>query len=213
MKIVCLSNSFREGGRCLGGVELDQDDNPVSHRNRPKWIRPVCNTEHHEVPTHLVSHINLLDIIEFDFNENVGSNHQTESVSFGKNSIKKIGRYEKSKLNLICENNTLQNIFGNRGKAIPEEAISYLTYSLLMICVEEFEVNKKTYEEKKYPQIRLAFRFKNILYDLPITDPFFLHQYQSNNNILDNFDKLYLSLSLAAPYKEWYYKLVAGILF
>ena len=48
MKIVCLANSFRTGGRCLGGVELDQNNNPVFQNNRPKWVRPVCNTENEE---------------------------------------------------------------------------------------------------------------------------------------------------------------------
>ena len=41
MKIVCLANSFRVGGRCLGGIELDQNNNPVIQNGRPfriKWM-------------------------------------------------------------------------------------------------------------------------------------------------------------------------------
>lgn len=213
MKIVCLANSFREGGRCLGGVALDSNNKPSFENNRPKWIRPVCNTEHHEVPVNLVSHINLLDIIEFEFKKNVGSNHQSESVLFKENSIKIVGKYQKKELKSICENDSFTKLFGNKGKAVSEDAISNLSYSLLMIYLEDFEVNEKTYEDKQYPQIRLAFRFNNILYDLPITDPYFLHQYQSNSNILNGVNKLYITLSLAAPYKDWYYKLVAGIIY
>ena len=213
MRIVCLANSFRVGGRCLGGVALDINNNPIFENGRPKWIRPVCNTEHHEVPTGLVSHINLLDIIEFEFKKNVGSNHQTESVLFKENSIKVIDKYVKKNLIALCENNNFTKIFENKGKAVPEDAISNLSYSLLMVYLKDFEINEKTYEEKEYPQIRLAFRFNNILYDLPITDPNFLHKYQSDNTILNNVNKLFISLSLAAPLNGWYYKLIAGIIF
>ena len=38
MKIVCLANSFRVGGRCLGGIELDQNNNPVIQNGRPPFI-------------------------------------------------------------------------------------------------------------------------------------------------------------------------------
>lgn len=213
MKIVCLANSFREGGRCLGGVALDSNNQPIFENNRPKWIRPVCNTEHHEVPVTLVSHIQLLDIIEFDFVKNAGSKHQTESVLFNEKSIKVTGKFQKNDLMKICENNNFTKLFGNKGKAVPEDAISSLSYSLLLAYAEEFEINVKTYEEKEYPQIRLSFRFNDVLYDLPITDPYFLHQYQSNNAILDGSNKIYISLSLAAPYNDWYFKLIAGIIY
>ena len=52
-KFICLANSFKEGGRCIAGIELDANNIPVIIDNRPKWIRPVCNTEHGEVPINI----------------------------------------------------------------------------------------------------------------------------------------------------------------
>jgi len=46
-RLVCLSNSNKLGGRCLAGIELDNQNNPVIIYGRPKWIRPICNTGLH----------------------------------------------------------------------------------------------------------------------------------------------------------------------
>jgi len=65
-RFVCLANSFKEGGRCLAGIELDKNNNPIIANGRLKWVRPICNTPHGEVPTDLVAHIEVLDIIEIE---------------------------------------------------------------------------------------------------------------------------------------------------
>jgi hypothetical protein len=102
MKIVCLANSFRVGGRCLGGIEIDQNNNPIIQNGRPKWVRPVCNTEHEEVPTHLVSDISLLDIVEFQAIQTTGHGHQSENVLFNTDTITTNGRFPINRLeNLI----------------------------------------------------------------------------------------------------------------
>ena len=36
-KFVCLANSFKEGGRCMAGIELDSESNPVFEKGKPKW--------------------------------------------------------------------------------------------------------------------------------------------------------------------------------
>jgi hypothetical protein len=37
-RFVCLANSFKEGGRCLAGIELDNNNNPIIENGHPKWI-------------------------------------------------------------------------------------------------------------------------------------------------------------------------------
>jgi hypothetical protein len=213
MKIVCLANSFRLGGRCLGGIELDHNLNHVIKNGRPKWIRPVCNTAHEEVPTDLVSHISLLDIVDFQSIKFEGHGHQSENVIFDTDTIKTNGKYLISQLTNITDNNRFNLIFGNRGAAVPEQKVQDLNHSLMLLEVTEFETNERVFEGKKYPQIKLSFRYNDNLYNLPITDPSFLHRYGMNNNILQDKQKIYISLSLAAPHEEWASKLVAGIIF
>ncbi|MCL2289132.1 MAG: hypothetical protein FWC34_00275 [Bacteroidetes bacterium] len=213
MKIVCLANSFRVGGRCLGGVELDNNNNPVIQNGRPKWIRPVCNTEHEEVPTQLVSHISLLDIVEFQPINTSGHRHQSENVLFDTNSIQVNGRFQLSQLESLIDNNRFNLVFGNRGAAVPEHLIESFTYSLMLLSLTEFETNERVFENKPYPQIKLSFRHNGNLYNLPITDPNFLNRYQRNNNLLQGKGKIYVTISLAAPHEEWCHKLIAGIIF
>jgi hypothetical protein len=128
-RFVCLANSFKEGGRCLAGIELDAENNPRIANGHPKWIRPICNTPHGEVHTHLVSHINILDIIEVEItNYPETNNYQSENAYFRENSLRVIGNYDSDELDRLCDNRNL--IFGNRGKAVSEAAFGnlHLTY-------------------------------------------------------------------------------------
>ena len=211
-KFICLANSFKEGGRCIAGIELDENDNLVIVEGRPKWIRPICDSPHGEVPTHLVSHLNILDIIEIEVTGTQQANYQSENVLFRQNSIRKISTFNKENLSILCDNRNL--IFGNRGKAVSEEAITNLNYSLMFIKTNKFEVIGKTYEDTpNRTQLRLVFSYNDNQYDFPITDPVFLHQYQTNPDFMEHFQEVFISLSLGVVWKDWYYKLVAGIIF
>lgn len=212
-RFVCLANSFKEGGRCLAGIELDNNNNPKVENGHPKWIRPICNTPHGEVHTHLVVHLKILDIIEIDITGYLGvRDYQSENALFRENSIRVLGRFNTNNLNQLCDNRNF--IFGNRGKAVSEEAIGNLSYSLMLINTNQFTVIEKTYEDNpNRPQVRLVFSYNGNQYDLPVTDPVFLHNYQSNPDFLEGINEAYLCLSLGVAWQDWYYKLVAGIIF
>lgn len=213
MKIVCLANSFRVGGRCLGGIELDQNNNPVMQNDRPKWIRPVCNTEHEEVPTELVADISLLDIIEFNSIRATGYGHQSENILFEENSINSIGVFNINTLDNLTDNNHHKQIFSNGGAAVPAHLVDGLTHSLMLVELKEFAVNERVFEGRAYPQKKLSFLYNNHQYNFPITDPVFQHRYSSNHDILENEERIFASLSLAAPHEDWSSKLVAGIIY
>ena len=210
-RFICLGNSFKEGGRCIAGVELDINNNPILANGRPKWIRPICDTPHGEVPTHLVSEIHLLDLIEIDGLQTPQVlDYQSENVLFSTDSIEIVGHYNND-LNLLCDNRNV--IFGNRGKAVSQEAINNLTYSLMLVSTNEFEVIEKVYDDcTNRPQARLLFNYRGNQYDLPITDPVFLHRYRQNPDFMNGINHVFLSLSLGVCWNDWYYKLVAGII-
>lgn len=107
------------------------------------------------------------------------NNYQSENAYFRENSLRVIGNYDSDELDRLCDNRNL--IFGNRGKAVSEEAIGNTTFSLMFIKLTTFEVIEKTYEDNpNKSQIRLVFSFNGNQYDLPVTDPVFLHRYQTN---------------------------------
>lgn len=209
-RLVCLANSFKEGGRCLAGIELDNQNNPVIVNGRPKWIRPICNTNHGEVPTYLVSHLNILDIIEINVTRNPNTDYQSENALFEETSICNLGTFDRNNLNTLCENPLI--IFNNRGNAVAQDTIRNLTRSLIFITTNNFEVTERTYEDTQRKQTRLVFTHRTNQYNFPITDPVFLHHYQADPDFIEDIEKLFLCLSLGVVWQNWYYKLVAGII-
>ncbi|MBD0365627.1 MAG: hypothetical protein M3342_08680 [Bacteroidota bacterium] len=209
-RFVCLANSFKEGGRCLAGIELDQQNKPVMMNGRPKWIRPICNTPHCEVPTHLVAHLRMLDIIEIEVTGNPNTDYQCENALFRESSIRRIGKFEKENLKALCENPF--TIFNNRGNAVSRDAIKSLNHSLLLIHTDHFAIAERTYEDTKKKQTRLVFTHRGNQYNFPITDPVFLRFYQADPEFMEGINQLFLCLSLGVAWQDWYYKLVAGII-
>jgi hypothetical protein len=209
VRFVCLANSFKEGGRCVAGIVLDDNNNLENGIIR--WIRPVANTTvHGEIPPHLVNNIKILDIVEVDvINYPNSEGYQSENVLFVEVSMTVLGRYNNS-LDVLCSSNKL--IFGNRGKAISEEGIATLNHSLMFIKTSDFEVYQRIYEDNPRPQIRIKFTYNANQYDLPITDPVFLKNYQSNPNFLTAYNQINMTISVGVIHNGWYYKLVAGII-
>lgn len=212
IRFVLLANSFKEGGRCIAGVELDQYNNPIIDGGGIKWVRPISKTTHGQVPTNLVSNLRILDIIEmYVVGRPTEKNYQSENLYFKEDKIKVSGKFDRNKLDMLCQNKDV--IFGNKGKAVSTEKISELDYSLLFIKVNKFEIVQKVYDDNPKPQTRLFFTYNKNNYDLPITDPDFLHNYQKNQTCYDLHKEFYLNLSLGVNHNNWYYKLVASIIY
>ena len=210
-RFVCLANSYKEGGRCIAGIEVDLNNNPIILDGKPKWTRPVCNTQHGEISTDIAAAFHILSIIEIEVINAKPDGYQSENVTFIESSIKTIGSMNRNGLKNFLSNHNL--IFSNRGKAVSEETIETLNYSLMLISVTEFEVHLVKYsEEQEHPQKRLKFNYNSVSYDLPITDPVFKNKHDTNPNVLSGTAQIYLSLSLAVENNGWHSKLVAGIL-
>jgi len=210
--IICLANSYKEGGRCIAGIEL-KDNEIVCKSGNPIWIRPICKTPHGEIPNEIAVDIDILDIIEIGVKDFVPDNFQTENVLFDISSIKVVGRFEKKILKSIC-NNRHSYILSNKGKAVSSEQINDLDHSLTLISVTDFKVYEKTYQEDSgFQQIRLKFTYNTFEYDLPITDPIFLLNYKRNGQILTKVEELYLVISLGVLFEGWHYKIVAAIIY
>ena len=66
---ICLANSYKRGGRCIAGIEIDIDSN--NHwfvvRNADgnhKWIRPISQTtEYGEIPEGEARFLSLLSVV------------------------------------------------------------------------------------------------------------------------------------------------------
>lgn len=199
-RFVCLANSVKEGGRCLAGIELHNNNNPKIENGHPKWIRPICNTQHGEIFTPFVAHLNILDVLEIDVTGYPKeSSYQSENAFFNEKSIRVIERINAANLIRFSENRNV--IFGNRGKAVSSEAIRNLPYSLMLAKTNQFEFVEKNYgDNPDKRQIRMVFSYQGNRYDLPVTDPIFLYNYQTNPDFIEDFNEAYLCLSLGVAW-------------
>jgi hypothetical protein len=101
-------------------------------------------------------------------------------------------------------------IFGNKGKAISKDDISFLKNSLMFIRTDSYEVVLDSFQGKE--KIKISFQYKDIHYDkITITDPFFIYEYRQNK--FSNIKPIYLSLSVGREYNDWYTKLVVGVIY
>lgn len=100
-------------------------------------------------------------------------------------------------------------MFGNKGKAVHEDSISFVKYSLIFIRANNPEIHIRNDYGKQ--QIRLKFIHNSIEYDLPITDVTFEEKHRVENNLLLDASHVYLTISLGVLYEGWHHKLVAGI--
>jgi len=213
MKLLCLANSYKEGGKCLAGIQLDAQNRPLLWYDRPRWIRPICETTFGQVPNYLCAEAMILDIIEIDNAEVSETGYQPENTTFDKDSIRIVGKLERDILDEICDNKIITKIFGNTGNAITKEAIDEVGYSLMFLKINRFQIREKNREHHKRPQLRFNFMYRGQWYNFPITDPDFLLKYALNNKLLDGISSVHVVLSISVPFNDAYYKLVGTIIY
>lgn len=130
---------------------------------------------------------------------------------FNERSITVKGKFDENSLDKLCQHPPV--LFGNRGKAVSKERIPTLNYSLLFIKTSHFEIVEKVYDDHKdRHKYRLLFTYNAVPYDLPITDPEFIHHYELNPDYLEGYTEVYLSLSLGVAWNDWYYKQAAAVI-
>lgn len=214
--IICLANSYKYGGRCVGGISVEFSQNKDSfivkrnNNGTPIWIRPISSEEHGEISSENVDNVEILDVLEIDVINHCPNNSHSENYKYS--SIRKISRINKttSNLNNLCD--TYHNkIFYNKGKAVPSDIFNDGNYSLMLIKPNE-AILYRDYTNDERGKLRIKFTYNNIAYDLPITDPEFLRKKESIKNTEEEMNNCYLTISLGEELDNWHYKLIAGVI-
>lgn len=210
---ICLANSYKEGGRCVAGIECHNGIPLWNENDKPRWIRPVsADTPHGEIDARLSYKLKLLDIVEMDVFDPVPQGHQVENVLFNPNSLKVKGVFLGQNLDALCDQYQ-PCLFGNASKSVTEAEAGQLSESLTLIKVADFQIVVKTNPLNfDKPHVRLHFDFNKTRYDLPVTDPVLLRELHFDKDFLKNAPQLYLCLSLGILHEGLHYKLVAGII-
>ena len=106
---ICLANSFKYAGRCLGGIEIEMKDNKYTI---------VRNEEHGQLPASETRHINILDIIEVDITETCPKYAHSENIHYSNLVRKTRCSKQVDAMDNLCDN-IHKKIFYNCGKAVP----------------------------------------------------------------------------------------------
>ncbi|MDE5784761.1 MAG: hypothetical protein K2H97_10655 [Prevotella sp.] len=209
--ILCLANSYKHGGRCIAGIEVELNNGTLDIKRGtyglPIWIRPVSHTITGEIPMAQARGIQVLSVIKVCDAEYAGNGAHSENWYYSRiENIQKINPSDQFLKQYIDSWHT--NIFGNRGKALTPDAFRGGDYSLMLIRTERSEV----YFEEQYKKQRIKFRFGGNLYDLPITDPEFIEKLRESNSLFKTYDVLYIVVSLGVEHEGWHSKLAATLI-
>lgn len=213
-QFICLANARKHGERCIAGVEVQPTAAGGHHIVRdegghPRWVRPVSDREHGQVPTGLVADVELFDLVELDTQPGPvpASGYQCENVRFDPASLRVLKRLplEPKHLDLLTDQ-TQALLFDTPGNCIPAALIGRVARSLTFVRVRKSRV----YESERRA-LRIRFLFGESFYDLPITDVWFFRRFDLDNTLLSRPGDAFLTLSLGIEHEGKFYKLAAGV--
>ncbi|MCG8883983.1 hypothetical protein G1L02_12555 [Tenacibaculum finnmarkense] len=206
MKILCLANSFKNGGRCIAGIELDANNNlKFDTNNKPIWIRPISSQSCGKILNNEGKKIKIFDVIEIENPLTSPQSYQSENTTF--TSINVTNNIQSLNIQSSLDINK-DLIFSNKGKAVHKDDLNNIKESLLLIETNSFNVY--TDSNNKF---RLKFDYGINKYDLPITDVKFVNDYNLSKNILNNITNIKLVLSLGVLKGDFASKLIASIIY
>lgn len=212
---ICLANSYKRGGRCIAGVEIDIDATnrwTVKRKadKNPIWIRPISKeTEFGEIPEGEAHNVPLMSVVRLMNVVSCPSESHTEDVNYG--SMYAIGRVPSCHEVLReLTDNVHTTLFYSTEFSISNETYVRGDYSLMMVHPEGFSFRlDPTKNRAKYYMI---FRYNGVTYDFSITDPAFYQHINQYPEALEKLSDVYLVLSLGLEYEQRHHKLIAAII-
>jgi len=217
IKIVCLANSRKISGRCIAGKIIQEN----------KWIRPVSNRESEEISEEERRYEDgqmpkLLDIISIPIKDHSPRLFQYENYLIDDRYYwEKEGKFNGSLDDLLDSPINLwgadYSSYQGTNDRMPEnistgykESLYLIKTAFLKIIVriegEEFDNAKR--------KIRAEFKYNDITYIFPVTDPVVEQKYLSgeNGNFTITTENIYLCVSVGLPYNGYCYKFLASII-
>ncbi len=211
-KFVCLAKSAREGGFCIAGKEI------LANGDIGNWFRPVGRIEE-ALPIN-ECHFNILHIVTCEVSEYAPIPTQLENY--------KLAQYPNWRIintfpvqyidNLLDTPSSLWSIgcssyHGKNDKVFHENA-SRFGNSLYFIKIHGAVITKsdESFEGTQKLKIRLIFNYNNVNYSLIVTYSNLSRPYWNSLQVGESaqIGSSYLTISLAKPFMNYCYKLVAG---
>lgn len=218
MRVLCLANSYKEGGRCIAGIDVKSKE----------WVRPISSREGgayrvEELVYENGARLEVLDVFEFHGHEAAPSLYHPEDIIVDPSwsyvraaTIEDVGIVEelalKGPLLLGSSESSIQ---------CPTESTKQVENSLGSVVLKSSRVKfRKERGTDGRVRKRATFRLRGSDYDLPITDPSVLAklaaldvgEYAASEIGIES-DHVILVVSLAEPWdrNNRCYKVVAAV--
>ena len=212
---VCLANSYKHGGRCIAGIEVQVTSggySVIKENGRPKWIRPICRyTDAGAIPNEIAINLQLFAIVKMTNVVPCPAGAQSENAFF--DELQPIGTtFEGSKTEEYLVDNNRTMLFYNHGKAVVPDVYNRLgDHSILLIKANDADIyGDTTYSD--YPRYRVRFCYHSHQYDLPITDPWYIHDIRDGKKTPGQKGDIFITCSLGVEHEGWHPKLAACVI-
>jgi hypothetical protein len=212
MRLVCLANSWRPGGRCVAGIDLDSGD----------WVRPVPKggSAIPENAVHFGVHVLVpLDVVEFNVAiPKSATRYQRENRLITSSQWAITGKLSSSDVVKYCDSSP--SVLHGPHKVVEPSDLDALTpdawKSLELRHVTHVKYSKDPYKNERWvTTFRTSGRFPKE-YSLKLTDPVATGKLQRGISLPS---ECLLTISLTEPYAlpqfnkpELCYKLVAAVI-
>ena len=218
--IVCLANSRMRPGRCVAGkaiktggaVEAGSWIRPVNGKAGEGLAEGMCMLKNGKFPA-------VMDIIEISLKKPCPQGHQVENWLNDTSVLwTRTGRILWDDLaGLADDPMTLWENSGRKNDRVSPDAIKNFSCSVCLIKVDDMAIQVRHGWSGKPPYVRGRFTYKNISYELSVTDLRIESNYKKDTLVGQeySFGECYVTVSLAAmPYENDgnYYKLIAAII-
>lgn len=217
--LICLANSYKYSRRCVAGLRADGGG----------WVRPVSGRERGELDYHQFcypdrSEPRVLDVIRVGLVEPRPLPHHPENWLIDGSEWKPVQRpasreYYAGVMAGALSWNPL--LFGDSESRVPEEQFQRQVARESLVLVQPSHVgwHREPEGQSGRNPARVRFRFQQVEYDLPLTDPahrqLLVMQPPGSHSALDLYipqdRKLLLTISLSEPFSGFCYKLVAAV--
>ncbi|MFJ1457449.1 dual OB domain-containing protein [Nocardia sp. N2S4-5] len=224
--LVCLANSYKHGGRCVAGIEIESTRPFALPRNRATWIRPVSDRPGHAVNEKERQYSGgvepqVLDVVSVALVKHQPNDFQQENWLLDP-AIRwqKVGRIGWDELCLLEQRPSSLWINGYHSYSgindrVPVEQEHKVKGSLKLIRVDEVMIEvgpPPPYSKDGRPSVRARFRFAGADYSLKVTDPVHRERFRSKGLGKYRLSESFVTVSIAEKFDDGYiYKVVAGM--
>ena len=198
MKLVCLANSIKLGGRCVAGKQLIEG-------KVGSWIRPVSTPEGGTIVNpryyRTSAPIAVMDVIELEVVKRIPFlGYQQENVLVEPLRWKKAGEYRWDGLDeLVDSPSPLWYGDGEKNDRIKLENAKKLRSSLRLIKVTQPDIFVQSGVFGNV--LRTRFIYEDMEHNLAITDPIAREKYLSGLGGIPKFPEAYFCVSIGEPFK------------